>query len=483
MGLSLRDHARLADELQSLVGARAQKLSVTAVDQLAIDLRLPGKSVLLLASSDPALARIGVITLKPQAPERPFAFQGLLRKELAGARLKALVFEPSLRHFRLRWQTAQGARSIVVEAGARGGSLVLLDAADRVLGHSGHGKWRRGEPFSPPPIESSRPDRDRLPEAGDGDFPLSAALERIVGGGAGGEHLAQVRAQRIAPLRAAIKRLQRTIEKVRGDRARIAEAERFRVWGDLLKTELSRIPRGAREVRAVEYTADGPVERVVPLQPHLSARENMERYYHQQRRLSRSAALVDERLARLQRDADRLANLVAEAQAAPSEEQIETVLSVARAEGLLRASGGERGTASTPGAAPRVPYREYRSRTGQRIWVGRGAKDNDALTFKHARGNDLWLHARGRTGSHVIVPGVGAQGPDSETLLDAAALAAHFSSGRDEGVVEVAATRRKYVQKPRGSAPGSVRFSQERTIAWRAEPERIERLLQSLSDA
>jgi predicted ribosome quality control (RQC) complex YloA/Tae2 family protein len=114
-----------------------------------------------------------------------------------------------------------------------------------------------------------------------------------------------------------------------------------------------------------------------------------------------------------------------------------------------------------------------------RIWVGRNARDNDTLTFRFARGNDLWLHARGQTGSHVVVPGTGEAGPDGETLLDAAELAAHFSAARGEAFVEVASTRCKYVRKAKGAAPGAVTFSQERTIGLRHEPERLTRLLAS----
>jgi predicted ribosome quality control (RQC) complex YloA/Tae2 family protein len=79
----------------------------------------------------------------------------------------------------------------------------------------------------------------------------------------------------------------------------------------------------------------------------------------------------------------------------------------------------------------------------------------------------------------VIVPGVGADGPDGDTLLDAAMLAAHFSSGRGELVVDVAATRRKHVQKGKGQAAGAVRYSQERNVAVRADDARLTRLLAS----
>jgi len=111
------------------------------------------------------------------------------------------------------------------------------------------------------------------------------------------------------------------------------------------------------------------------------------------------------------------------------------------------------------------------------IWVGRGAEENDVLTVRLARGNDLWMHARGRAGAHVVVRLDRGRAPDQETFLDAAHLAAHFSDARGEGQVEVASTRAKHVRKPRGAAPGAVTYSQEKVVLLRLEPARLERLL------
>ena len=129
-------------------------------------------------------------------------------------------------------------------------------------------------------------------------------------------------------------------------------------------------------------------------------------------------------------------------------------------------------------AAARLPYRKFTSSSGAAILVGRSARDNDALTFRVARGNDLWLHVRGAQGSHVVVPGAG-EAPDSRTLADAALLAAHFSSARGADGVEVAWTRCKYVRKPRDAAPGSVLISQEKALRVRLDEARMAELLRS----
>ena len=126
---------------------------------------------------------------------------------------------------------------------------------------------------------------------------------------------------------------------------------------------------------------------------------------------------------------------------------------------------------------PALPYRTFRLLAGAAILVGRGSEENDALTVRVARGNDLWLHARGVPGAHVVVRLEKGGAPDQETLLDAAHLAVHFSDARGAPQMEVASTRAKHVRKAKGAAAGAVTYSQEKVILLRFEPDRIERLL------
>jgi predicted ribosome quality control (RQC) complex YloA/Tae2 family protein len=128
------------------------------------------------------------------------------------------------------------------------------------------------------------------------------------------------------------------------------------------------------------------------------------------------------------------------------------------------------------GPPPRVPYNVYLSGE-RRILVGRGAADNDALTTKTARPHDLWLHAKSIHGAHVVVPLAKGESCPSDLLVDAAHLAAHFSDARGEKVVEIQHTTRRYVRKPKGSAPGAVVLDRETVLVLRIEPGRVERLL------
>ncbi len=80
-----------------------------------------------------------------------------------------------------------------------------------------------------------------------------------------------------------------------------------------------------------------------------------------------------------------------------------------------------------------MPYREFWSRSGLRIWVGKKAKDNDTLTFKLAHGSDFWLHVHGYPGSHVIIKINKGKDPDADTIQDALQLALYYSQAKSQG--------------------------------------------------
>jgi hypothetical protein len=118
-------------------------------------------------------------------------------------------------------------------------------------------------------------------------------------------------------------------------------------------------------------------------------------------------------------------------------------------------------------AEPRQPYRRYTSRGGLEIRVGRSARDNDALTFHASSPDDVWMHARGAAGSHVVLRWANDDAPPAADLEEAAILAAWHSRARGSTVVPVDWTRRRYVRKPRGAKPGSVVVAQAKTVMVR----------------
>lgn len=108
--------------------------------------------------------------------------------------------------------------------------------------------------------------------------------------------------------------------------------------------------------------------------------------------------------------------------------------------------------------------RRFMSSDGFEILVGKKAADNDYLTFRIARSLDLWMHAADYPGSHVIIRNSNRKEIPNRTLVEAAQLAAFYSSGSKQTKAAVNYTLKKFVNKPRRAAPGSVSLSSFKTI-------------------
>lgn len=104
---------------------------------------------------------------------------------------------------------------------------------------------------------------------------------------------------------------------------------------------------------------------------------------------------------------------------------------------------------------------EYELPGGWKVLGGKSDVDNDFLSLKMAKPNDYWFHVRGMPGSHVVLRAKPNEDPDLETLKRAAAVAAYHSQARNAGIVAVSCTRVRYITKPRGAKPGSVRIRKE----------------------
>jgi hypothetical protein len=122
--------------------------------------------------------------------------------------------------------------------------------------------------------------------------------------------------------------------------------------------------------------------------------------------------------------------------------------------------------------------RQFVSAEGYPILVGRNNEQNDRLTMRIAKGNDLWLHVGGgRPGSHVVIRLPKGKTASLETLLDAGTLAVHFSKARGESRIDVVYTHKKHVRKPKGLPAGAVVPSQTKTLTVHLDEARLKRLL------
>lgn len=230
-----------------------------------------------------------------------------------------------------------------------------------------------------------------------------------------------------------------------------AGREQLRAAGDALYTYGHEIPAGASRFQSPGET---PLE--IVLDPELDAKGNAASYFARYRKSTAALPHLERRIDALQAKRASLEELAFE-----NERGDATTLAEVAAE-LDRIDGRKAQKAAPASRAARAPLRIERP-SGARIFVGRSPRENVELTFRIARPGDLWFHARGIPGSHVVLQAPPGAEPAAADLDCAADFAALHSRARNAARVEVDYTERKYVRKQRDAAPGMVWYTNARS--------------------
>ena len=445
-----------------------QKVYAPTTTRLYFEVRVPGRSQLLLVCSDAGLARISAVDERPANPATPPNWQSVLRRELTGAKLVDAEALPArktvLLHFSKSRAESRGPfprLTLILEATTAPAIVFCAEAKALAMSVPTRPGLRVGQPWVPLDEQPLKPAPSRL--QGEHVFlRLAHAAETLL---ATTEQKTWVDARR-APLLSKLKKLERTKEKVRAEAERTGKAHELRKAGELLAQNVWLLKRGQKSVTLTEYLEDGTTREVeVALDPKRTPQQEVEWHFHQYKRMLRGSEMAKARLVTLEAESAALTAQLAAIDASPPE---------APALGVPR---------TKPGPQPALPpYREYVGHAGHRIWVGRGSSHNDDLTFHVAKPFHVWLHARGVPGAHVVIPIEKNTEVPGELLLDAATLAAHHSDAKGEPRVEVSYVPAKFVRKPKAAAPGAVTFTREKTLLLRLEPARLQRLLASARD-
>jgi len=273
--------------------------------------------------------------------------------------------------------------------------------------------------------------------------------------------LAQAGRRRNAPLAAALRkrlgvmlaRCAQEIARLRAAQQAAADADDLRVAGDTIYANLAAIP-----IREDRFTAaDGTV---VALDPRLDPKENAQAYFKRFRKARSGLPRIAARLLELESNRSLWEQMLWEVERAEQSGDAGVFDEVADAIDLRRAP-------RTP-ARRKTPARRERTvvlPSGLIAHVGRSPKDNERVTFSVAGPNDLWFHARGIPGAHVVIRSPdGRTAPSDEDILAAAALAAGQSRAAAAGKVEVDYTRRKHVRKQGKGRPGLVWYTDFQTV-------------------
>ena len=239
-------------------------------------------------------------------------------------------------------------------------------------------------------------------------------------------------------------------------------AEDFRQKGELLTTFLHQVPNDQDQVILDNYYTNQPI--TITLDKALTPSQNAQRYFKRYQKLKEAVKY--------------LTDLIEETKATILYlESVETVLNQAGLEeiaeireeliqtGFIRRRQREK-------IQKRKKPEQYLASDGKTIiYVGRNNLQNEELTFKMARKEELWFHAKDIPGSHVVISG--NINPSDEVKTDAAELAAYFSKGRLSNLVQVDMIEVKKLNKPTGGKPGFVTYTGQKTLRVTPDPEKI----------
>jgi predicted ribosome quality control (RQC) complex YloA/Tae2 family protein len=265
-------------------------------------------------------------------------------------------------------------------------------------------------------------------------------------------------------------------QKIRSLEIQLDSTEKEEDWsryGILLQIHLHETPAPRNGFYEFPDPETGETQKL-PANPKLSPEQQLNRYFHQAKRKKKRLHETKERLVELSSKLQRLDQF--KEQLARTE-TLSELLAIEKNLGIgsPAASGSrkkeERQIAEFTG-------RVYRSKEGLLILAGRNLNENLMLTFKIAKGNDLWLHVKGRPGSHTVILLPPNRTASLETLLDAAHLCILHSGGKDWGKTEVDYTHRKFVKKIKNQT--EVSYSGNRTLSIVLEEARLKRLQEAL---
>ena len=272
-----------------------------------------------------------------------------------------------------------------------------------------------------------------------------------------GGAIADERKTIMAAVQRALKKAEHLVAAVEQDLAKAGKYEHFKHVAELLQINFARLRRGMKAITVEDVMDDRQSDMTIALDSALSPQENVESYVKKYRKGRDGYAVLQRRLEVTRSEVERIGQLLRELD---SDFDAARQKYDAEIQALLPHEPGARRE-----PALRLPYREFTLSTGVRVFVGRDGADNDRTTFEFSKPYELWFHAQQCPGSHVVIkyPNKSFQ-PSKKEIEEAAAIAAYHSKARNDRLVPVVYTERRYVRKPRKAKPGLVLVEREKSI-------------------
>ncbi len=490
----------MGPELLKLITAELKAALVGGVvsrihqpDEKTIILRIftRGAERRLLICTNPKLSRMHITAERFVNPTRPKRFCAFLRSRILNARVVAILQMEGERLVNIALERrvskdgppGEGGDvevggtletfTLAVELTGKSGNVILVDSRGLVADALKHFPFESDRVVMPgvelmalPPL----PPGVSLKEAGidKGGFKTwNEAVDVYYSSAKDTDDSSTERTRIRRSLRAAQKRLLKKQKNLWADRDRAIKDEKLAPIGEILVSAMASIKKGMAEIEATDYTTLPPASVVIKLDPKLSPQENVQRYFTRSKKAKTALRLLKTRLPKLDSEVEYVDSLLYSLEEAEGAAELEALTDELVKGGFVKRREKLAGT-KKPAKAPAKaePFRRHTSADGFEILCGKSGAGNDLIVRKMAEKNDIWFHASGLPGSHVLIKAAGREVTDS-AIKEAAALAAYHSKARGAMKQEVSYTRAANVKKPRGAKPGMVTIKDYKSIKVR----------------
>ena len=243
------------------------------------------------------------------------------------------------------------------------------------------------------------------------------------------------------------------------------DRERLRQFGDILTANLHSLTKGQTKALCEDFYDENMAMVEIPLSPTLSPQQNAAKYYKDYARMKNAEKELSHQLSLGREELAYLESVLEELNRAGSEAELEEIRQELSEGGYVRDLGSRARMKQK-----KLPPLRFESTDGFPIYVGRNNRQNDELTFKLARKDDIWCHASKVHGSHVVISCGGKQPPD-DTVTQAAQLAAWYSESGGGQNIPVDVTPVKQVKRIKSGKPGMVIYHTYRTAVVNPYPD------------
>ena len=273
-------------------------------------------------------------------------------------------------------------------------------------------------------------------------------------------------AQLFKLLENSIERISRKLNNQQEDLNRCADREAIRINAELVTAAQYRLEKGASVYEVENYYDNNNIVKV-SVDPALSPSQNAQKLYKEYRKACTAENMLIKLIEEGKQDLEYLESVRDLLERSTLEREFGEIKDELISQGFIKPKKSNKKQMKKQA----LPPLEFKTTQGLTVLVGRNNIQNDKLTFKTGRKGDIWLHAQKCPGSHVLLVADGEEVPD-DAIVEAAEIAAYYSSAKDSTVVTVDYTDVKNIKKPNGAKPGFVVYYTYYSV--NVKPKRVE---------